>query len=207
MSRAFRLGIFVVAGLLLFAAAVFWIGSKRMMFRSTYRLNAEFAQAAGLGQGAQVRVAGIQKGTVRKIDLPKAPGQKVRVEMDLDSDTRNVVKQDSGAAIHNEGLMGDEFVEISVGTDQAPSVKDNDALEGTPPVQISDLIRKADGILDSAGGAVNNLTTTTGNINSITSKINNGAGTMGALVNDKKIYQNVEQATTGDAGGYGGRQA
>jgi outer membrane protein OmpA-like peptidoglycan-associated protein len=75
-------------------------------------------------------------------------------------------------------------------------VKDNDTLEGTPPVQISDLIKKADGILDSAGGAVNNLTASTGNISSITSKINNGAGTMGALVNDKQVYQNLQQTTT-----------
>ena len=66
-------GVFAVSALLLFAAGVFWIGSKHMLFRSKYRLNAEFATVAGLVPGAEVRVAGLQEGTVRRIDLPRAP--------------------------------------------------------------------------------------------------------------------------------------
>jgi phospholipid/cholesterol/gamma-HCH transport system substrate-binding protein len=196
MSRAFRLGIFIVAGLLVFCAGVFLIGQNHMLFRSTYRLNAEFKTVAGLSGGAEVRVAGIQKGSVRRIDLPQRPDQKAKIEMDLDSETRKVIRKDSVAAIHTEGLMGDEYVEISPGTNDAPAVKDHDMLEGTPPVEISDLIKKADGILDSAGGAMQNVSQTAGNLGAITSKINNGAGTIGGLVNDKKIYENVAQATT-----------
>jgi outer membrane protein OmpA-like peptidoglycan-associated protein len=56
-------------------------------------------------------------------------------------------------------------------------------------VQIADLFKKATGILDSAGEAVDS-------ISSITAKIDNGSGTMGALINDKKVYQNVTQATS-----------
>ncbi len=196
MSRAFRLGVFIVVALLIFGAGVFWIGNNKMLFRSTYRLNAEFKTVAGLAGGAEVRVAGIQKGSVRRIDLPQRPDQKVRIEMDLDSDTRKVIRKDSTAAIHTEGLMGDEYVEISPGTDEAPVVKDNDMLEGTPPVEISDLIKKANGILDSASGTMQNVSQTAGNLGAITSKINGGAGTIGALINDKKVYQNVTQATT-----------
>jgi outer membrane protein OmpA-like peptidoglycan-associated protein len=116
--------------------------------------------------------------------------------MDLDTETRKVIRQDSVAAIHTEGLMGDEYVEISPGTNDAPVVKNNDTLQGNPPIEISDLMKKADGILDSAGGAMQNVSQTAGNLGAITSKINNGAGTVGALVNDKQIYNNVNQATT-----------
>jgi phospholipid/cholesterol/gamma-HCH transport system substrate-binding protein len=196
MSRVFRLGVFIVFALLIFGAGVFWIGRNEMLFRSKYRLNAEFKTVAGLAGGAEVRVAGIQKGTVRRIDLPQRPDQKARVEMDLDSETRKVVKKDSAAAIHTEGLMGDEYIEISPGTNDAPDVKENDILEGAPPIEISDLIKKANGILEEAGGAMENVSQTAGNLDSITSKINNGGGTVGALINDKKIYQNVSQATT-----------
>ncbi len=195
MSRAFRLGVFIVAALLIFGAGVFWIGKNQMLFQSRYRLNAEFKTVAGLAGGAEVRVAGIQKGTVRRIDLPQRPDQKARVEMELDSETRRIIRQDSTAAIHTEGLMGDEYVEISPGAGDAPEVKDNDTLEGTPPIEISDLIKKANGILDDAGGAMQNVNQTAGNLGAITSKINNGAGTVGALVNDKQIYNNVTQAT------------
>ena len=59
MSRAFRLGLFIVATLLIFAGGVYWIGNKQFLFTSTYRLNADFQTVAGLSGGAEVRVGGI----------------------------------------------------------------------------------------------------------------------------------------------------
>ena len=43
--------------------------------------------------------------------------------------------------------------------------------------------------------AIENVSRTAGNLNTITSKVNEGSGTIGALINDKKVYQNVNQAT------------
>jgi phospholipid/cholesterol/gamma-HCH transport system substrate-binding protein len=196
MSKAFRLGLLIVAALFIFAVGIFWIGNNEMLFQSNYRLNAEFRNVAGLAGGAEVRVAGVRKGAVRRIDLPERPGQKVRVEMDLDSDTRRLVRNDSPVAIHAEGLMGDEYVEISMGSAEAPAVKDNETLEGEQPVEISDLIGKANGILDTAGGAMQSVGQTADSLSSIASKIDSGTGTVGALINDKKLYQNVNQSTT-----------
>ena len=196
MLRAFRLGVFIVMALLVFGIGVFWIGSNQMMFQSRYKLNAEFPSVAGLAGGADVRVAGIRKGMVRHIYLPQRPEQKVRVEMELDTETNRVIKKDSRALIKAEGLMGDEFVEISVGSSNSAPVKQNDTLEGAQPLEISDLIQKAGGLLDTAGGAMQDVSQTAGNLNSITSKINGGSGTMGALINDKKVYQNVNQASS-----------
>ena len=196
MSRAFRLGLFVVAALVVFALGVFWIGNNEMLFHPKYRLNAEFANVAGLDGGADVRVAGIRKGTVRRIDLPQRPDQKARVEMDLDKETRRVIKSDSTAAIRTEGLIGDEYVEISMGSDQGAPISDNATLQGTPPVEISDLIGKASGLLDSAGGAMKNVDQAAGNLSSITGKVNSGSGTVGALINDKQVYQNLNQASS-----------
>jgi phospholipid/cholesterol/gamma-HCH transport system substrate-binding protein len=91
MSRAFRLGAFIVATLLIFGAGVFWIGGKQFMFSSTYRLNADFQTVAGLPNGADVRVGGIHEGTVARIQLPRGPNDKVRVVMDLKNATQNVI--------------------------------------------------------------------------------------------------------------------
>src|SRR5436190_23761953 len=102
MSRAFRLGIFIVATLLIFAAGVFWIGKKQFLFHSTYRLQAEFQNVAGLNGGAEVRVGGIHEGTVRQIQLPTRPNEKVRVLMDLVVGTRNVIKKDYETIIRSE---------------------------------------------------------------------------------------------------------
>src|SRR5258707_11598384 len=130
MSRAFRLGVFIVATLLIFAAGVYWIGSRRFLFNRTYRLNADFQNVAGLTGGSEVRVAGLRAGEVKWIQLPSKPGDKVRVVMDLVAHTRDVVKKDSVAAIKSEGLVGDKFVEIAFGSEQSPKVGNGDTLQG-----------------------------------------------------------------------------
>jgi phospholipid/cholesterol/gamma-HCH transport system substrate-binding protein len=196
MSRAFRLGLFILATMLVFAGAIFWIGSKRFMFNSTYRLNAEFQNVAGLNDGAEVRVGGIAEGTIKRIELPRRVNEKVRVVMDMKNAPREVVKTDSVAAIKSEGLVGDKYVEVSFGSDQAAKVKSGDSIQSEPPLQISDLIKKTDSILNSAQGTMQSVDDTAGNLKNISSKINQGSGTVGALVNDRTVYEHANAAAS-----------
>jgi phospholipid/cholesterol/gamma-HCH transport system substrate-binding protein len=191
MSKEFRLGLFIITTLLCFWAVIFLIGNNQFVFRSTYRLNADFSTVAGLDGGAEVRVGGIHEGTVRQIQLPLHPGDKVRVIMDLAPATRNVIKKDSLAYIKSEGLVGDKFVEVSFGSEQSPKVNNGDTIQSEPPIDISDLIKKTDVILDSTKDAMENIQGTASNLNAMSSKINQGSGTIGALINDKQVYRNV----------------
>ena len=188
MSRTFRLGLFIVGALVIFAAGVFFIGSTESLFRPTYHLKAQFQNVSGLINGADVRVGGIHKGTVRSIQLPHRPDEKLTVLMDLENATRDVIKKDSVASIKSEGLLGDKYVEISFGSQDVDRVRDGDTLDTAPPLDISDLITKTNQILDSAKDTMQN-------VDAISTKVNNGQGTMGALLNDKKIYQQVSAAT------------
>lgn len=139
MSRAFRLGIFVVATFLILAIGIFLIGNKKFLFSSTYRVSADFQNVAGLNNGADVRVGGIHEGTVTRINLPGRPDAKVTVEMSLEKSTGNVIKKDSIASIKTEGLLGDKYVEISFGSSKAATIQDGDAIGSQTPKDISDL--------------------------------------------------------------------
>lgn len=196
MSRAFRLGIFIVGTMLIFGAGVFLIGGRQFLFSGTYRLYAQFQNVAGLETGAPVRVAGIHEGTVRSIALPNRPDGQVRVAMDLKNQTRDVIKKDSAASIAAEGLVGDMYVEVSPGSKDAPAVINGETIQGQPPLQVSGLLKKTDQILDSAKGAMEGIDQTAGNLTSISSKISQGSGTVGALINDKALYQHVNAAAT-----------
>jgi phospholipid/cholesterol/gamma-HCH transport system substrate-binding protein len=196
MSKSFRLGLFIIAILVIFGFGVFWIGSKQFLFHSTYQLQAEFQNVAGLADGAVVRVGGIHKGTVRRIDLPPRPDQKVRVVMDLDRSTRAVVKKDSVAVIQSEGLVGDKYVEISFGSSGAPTVGEGDVIQSQPSLDIADIVKKANELMDSAGGAMEELTATVSNLNAISAKVNRGVGSVGALVNDRTLYNNLTEGVT-----------
>jgi phospholipid/cholesterol/gamma-HCH transport system substrate-binding protein len=197
MSRAARLGAFIIATLAVLATGIFIIGSKQYLFTPTYRLKAQFATVVGLDPGAEVRIGGVHSGSVRDIHLPSKPDGKITVLMDLQRSTHDIIKQDSVAAIETEGLLGNEYVSISFGSAQALNVKEDDTIASEPPLVIADLMKKADGLLDTSKEAMDNVTVATANLSSISGKINQGQGTIGALVNDKKIYTQIDQTTVG----------
>jgi phospholipid/cholesterol/gamma-HCH transport system substrate-binding protein len=195
MSRLARLGAFIVATMAVLAIGVFIIGSKQYLFSSTYQLKAQFDNVVGLSEGADVQVGGVHSGTVHSIELPHKPGEKVTVLMDLNKSTREIIKHDSIASIETEGVLGNQFMAISFGTSGQPDVKDGELIQSVPPLQVSDLLKKTSGILDSSQAAISNTTLATAHLNSVSAKIDAGQGTVGALINDKTLYNNLQQST------------
>jgi len=195
MSRVARLGAFIVLTLAVLAAGVFFIGSKEFLFTSTYKLKAQFDNVAGLATGANVLVGGVVSGNVQAITLPHKPTDKVTVVMELNNSTREIIKKDSVASIETEGLLGNQYVAVSFGSEGQSEVHDGDMIASTPPLQMAALLKTASGILDSSQQAVNNATLATAHLNSISAKIDSGQGTVGELVNDKQLYSNLEQTT------------
>ena len=194
MSQSIRVGAFLLVTFAILGTFVFLVGSIESRFESKYQLKAEFQNVAGLNEGADVRVGGIRRGTVGRIQLPKRPDEKVTVTMSLAKDTLDVVKQDSVASIKSEGLLGDKYVEVSFGSPEAGPVKGGDLIASEPALDISDLIAKTNQLLDSAHQTLENLQGVTANASAIAAKVNQGKGTVGALINDKSMYR---QATAG----------
>jgi phospholipid/cholesterol/gamma-HCH transport system substrate-binding protein len=182
--------------LAILVVGVFIIGSKQYLFSSTYQLKAQFDNVVGLDAGGDVRVGGVHSGTVRNIVLPHKPGEKVTVVMDLGRSTHEIVKQDSVASIETEGLLGNQYMAISFGSSGTADVQDGDIIASKTPLEMSDLLRKTSDILDSSQRAIQNATRATANLDSISAKIDRGQGTAGALVNDKQLYNNLEQTTS-----------
>src|SRR5271170_6341791 len=158
MSRAARLGVFIVATMAILIAGIFIIGGKQYLFSSTYRLKAQFDNVVGLDEGADVQVGGVHSGTVRSIVLPHKPGEKITIVMDLKKSTHEIIKQDSIASIETEGLLGNQYLAISFGSTGTADVRDGDTIASQAPLEISDLLKKASGILDSSQQAIQNAT-------------------------------------------------
>src|ERR1035437_2594427 len=171
MSRAARLGAFIIVALATLVSGIFIIGGRQYMFTSTYRLNAQFGSVVGLDSGADVRVGGVHIGSVRSVELPTKPTDKITVWMDLDKSSRNIIKQDSIATIETEGLLGNEYVAISFGSANGITVVDGGTIGSEPPLEMSVLFKKTNLILDGSQAALTNVTAATSNLSSITSKI------------------------------------
>src|SRR6202790_3593860 len=179
MSRAARLGMVMIAALAILISGIFIIGGKQYLFTSTYRLNTQFASVVGLDSGAEVRVGGVHSGSVRSVELPTKSTDKITVRMDLDRSTHSIIKQDSVATIETEGLLGNEYVAISFGSAKGAEVADGGTIPSEPPLQMSALLKKANGILDTSQLALANATHATENLSSISAKINEENATLG----------------------------
>jgi phospholipid/cholesterol/gamma-HCH transport system substrate-binding protein len=197
MSRVARLGAFIVATLVVFAAGIFIIGSKEYLFSSTYQVKAQFDNVVGLAEGADVQVGGVHSGTVRNIILPHHPGEKVTVFIDLERSTHAILKKDSVASIETEGLLGNQFVAVSFGSQGAADLRNGDTIAGDPPLQMGDMLKKANGMLETGEEALGSVNETAAHLSSIAAKIDSGKGSVGGLINDKSLYTNLQKTTAG----------
>ena len=139
--RAAAVGAFVIGGLLLFSVGLFFIGDRRMMFRDTLEVHAEFSQIAALDVGAKVRVAGMDAGEVEEIRVPAGPSGRFRVRMRVRKDLHPLIRVDSVASIQNDGLVGNKFIQIQTGTDAAAPVEGNGTIQSREPFDVSDLMQ------------------------------------------------------------------
>src|SRR5829696_9072630 len=64
-----KLGMFVIIGLLLFVVTIYLVGKQKNLFGSTLHLHAQFRSVSGLKEGNNIRFSGINVGTVDGIEL------------------------------------------------------------------------------------------------------------------------------------------
>ena len=155
--RGALVGAFVLGGLLLFGGGLFLIGDRRLLFAPQFELNATFGRVTGLDVGARVRLAGLEAGEVLEIQVPPGPSQPFRVRMRLRDDLRQLVRLDSVPAIQTDGIVGNTFVQISLGTEASPVVLPGDTLTGRDPVEIADLIQEGRAAFQTVATEVTDL--------------------------------------------------
>ncbi|MEE9123177.1 MAG: MlaD family protein [candidate division NC10 bacterium] len=152
-------GLFVFAGLLLFAASIFFLGERGRYFAPQHPLQASFTNAGGLHKGATVRLGGVVVGRVTGIRVPRPPEQKVLVELNVAGAAIESVRRDSVARIETVGFLGDKFIEISVGTSQEPRLPDGGTLRVEEPAGLGTLVGQGQRVLGHAEGFAASLDT------------------------------------------------
>jgi len=180
----FRLGLFVAGGIILFILAVFIIGKQRQLFDPVFRLTSTFYNVSGLQIGNNVRFSGITVGTVDNIVIIN--DSTVRVDMLIKKDVWKFIKSDCGVAIGSEGIIGDRLVIITQGSAEAPLAKEGQHLDSNEPVE-------TDEIMASLKVTAANVEIITEQLAEVMYKINGGKGTLGRLIQDTTIAENLNQ--------------
>jgi phospholipid/cholesterol/gamma-HCH transport system substrate-binding protein len=149
-NRLAVVGAFLVGGLLLFAVGLFLIGNRRMLFSDTFEAYAEFSNLAGLQGGAKVRVAGLDAGEVETIHVPSSPSARFRVKLRIREDLHPLIRVDSVASIQNDGLVGNKFIQVDAGTDQAASVANGGTIQSREPFDLAEMMQRMSNAVDLA---------------------------------------------------------
>jgi phospholipid/cholesterol/gamma-HCH transport system substrate-binding protein len=156
-ARMVGLGVFVIAGLLLFTVGLFMIGDRQMAFAKKFTIYTEFKKITGLQPGAIVRVSGAKAGTIKNIVSPNRPSEKFRVELEITEALHALVRSDSIASIETEGLVGGTFLGIGTGSDTAPAAPRDSTIPGKEPFEIADLMQQMSDTVKKVNGTIDDM--------------------------------------------------
>ena len=176
-----RLGFFVLAGVACLVVTLFMLGRKQNLFSSSLQVQADFRNVSGLLTGNNVRLAGIDVGTVRHIRILN--DSTVRVSMDLNRDVRPFVKKNAIASIGTDGLVGNTIVNLTASAPPAPPVAPGDVLRTTSPLGI-------DAMLSTLNVSNKNLVGITQDLRLITHKLNHSKA-LWQVLDDAQLANNM----------------
>ncbi|OGQ21583.1 MAG: hypothetical protein A3I05_03525 [Deltaproteobacteria bacterium RIFCSPLOWO2_02_FULL_44_10] len=143
-----RVGTFIVLGGLLAMLMIFFIGGEGKIFKRTYTLYTQFESVAGLRPGADVLLAGMRAGTVENIWFPKdLTDKQVRVALKIQRHFRDRIRTDSFALVSTQGLLGDKYVSLTVGSPDQPELKDGSLLASKEGGSISAVADKVNEVM------------------------------------------------------------
>jgi phospholipid/cholesterol/gamma-HCH transport system substrate-binding protein len=121
-------------------------------FADRYTVNARFTDAAGIGSGDTVRVAGVDAGLV---DAVRERDGQVEVVMDIDDGIE--LSGDTSAAIQVETVLGTKYVRLTTGGDWDHPIEDGDTItDTTTPVELLDVQNTGTRLFDESDGAAFN---------------------------------------------------
>ncbi len=219
-------GIMVAVGFVAFVFVLFNIGGGGIL-QSQYTLYSTFRHVKGLHMGSEVSLSGLRIGVVKGIVISTKDTKDLIVEMSIARSAERYIHKDSVAQIRTQGILGDKYIEISFGTESSPMLKNGDPIASDEVEDLFAQSGKLVGGLSKKfeegsdfDSLIHNLNTVSKNLASITTelrqakatenlgksmahleaimgKVNRGEGTLGGLITDPTIYEDVKAMTGG----------
>lgn len=215
VQQTARVGLFFLLGLALTWVTFETLRGGKVFKDQGYNLIAGFETLKELKEGDEIRMAGVKIGEVEKTRLA---GRRAEAVLRISPDVR--IKSDASAMIVMAGLIGTNYIAIDLGSDAATDLPPGAEIKTKATAdlnsvmsQIGDLGKKLEGAIGNLGSALSgdgkggpgiiqkidqivtenreSIAKTTSNLQSITDKVNKGDGTLGRLINDPKLHDEL----------------
>ncbi len=140
LIREMMAGAFFLLGIIVVFLFIFTIGKDKGLTEKKFPVTVLFRNVGGLTEGAPVRLAGVNIGTISSIDFldEEIQGRRVQVELNIFEKYRKQLSNAARINIKTEGLLGEKLIEIYVLPNMA-KIDINQPVIGEDPFDVQDL--------------------------------------------------------------------
>ena len=191
MTREIRVGLVVLACVVVFVLGLLVIGSRTLLFSERFTIRAQYNQVAGLRAGADVQFQGVSIGAVRSVALPASPGAMIEVTMGVRPGTRQLIHSGTQAEIKTEGLVGSKIIVLvnpPLSNQVMDPIENGELIVGIDPFDLFE-------ITDKALESVQHFEESATSFERIIDDIRAGEGTIGKLIYDPELYNSLVATT------------
>ena len=177
-----KIGVLTSVALAIAAVAIFTLTGTKGFFWQRYHLKTRFPNAIGLSVGSPVRIAGVEVGSVKGIEIA---GEEVDLVLEVNKEHRNQITTASVARLGSVSLLGEGAVDITPSTRGTPLPDWGFITPGRTPKAFADIADQASEGIDQ--------------INGLLRDVRAGKGTAGKFMTDERLYNELQQfvATAG----------
>jgi phospholipid/cholesterol/gamma-HCH transport system substrate-binding protein len=182
-----KVGALILVALIIMGVGILKLGAAGNLFGKRYRLVTYVASASGLRIGGPVTVAGQLAGSIKEIRFLPVDNDTTRnleLVVEVNQALREQVRKDSRAKIKTMGLLGDKVFDITVGTPKTRALHEGDTLLIAPSIDY-------EAVVQQASSAINEVVRLTQDLSKVTASINRGEGTLGQLVTNRQLYDQL----------------
>ena len=197
MTREIRVGLFLVVAFLILIA-LFELLGKETIFARMVEYKTSFKSIPNLKLGDPVRLAGVDVGSVRDIQVVGA-----RVEVTIRVKPGTPVKTDSVATIKLTSLLGTSFVDMTFGSPAAQTAPPGSLLQSAEPPDLNTLLARlndaagdiqtlAKQLNEGMGKSFEPISSAFQSMDKIAKQIEKGQGTLGKLISNDDLYREIQ---------------
>jgi phospholipid/cholesterol/gamma-HCH transport system substrate-binding protein len=169
-----KIGLVSIFAIVMATTLIFLLSGSGGFFWQRYSIKTTFTDTAGLKEGAPVRVAGVEVGSVSELNFV---GDRVEVVMEVNKDHRSRITTNSVASLGSVSLLGEAAVDITAASDGTSIPEWGYVRSGRATGTVSDVANRASTAIEQTTALVNDLRA--------------GKGTMGRLLTDEQLYNEL----------------
>jgi len=169
---------------------IFLMSGTTGLFTKKITLLSYVDNAGGLRSGAPVRLQGVDVGNVSSIRVVPGHGAfpvEISMKIGMKGDIADFIKKDTEVQLSTAGVLGETFVDLDSTKARGPQAKNGDVLPAKDVPDLQDVVR-------SSQSTLQNVDTLVRRADRIMSAVENAQGSIGKLIYDKELYNNLNQS-------------